>query len=43
MTLVEQVVEQRLRVRVAWIGPNLTYQFVCSFRGNKVRGKGLYA
>lgn len=33
--LVDQVMDQHLRVRVAWIGPNLNHQFLCTFRNPK--------
>lgn len=33
--LVEQVVNQKLLVRIAWIGPNLDPHFLCTFRGSK--------
>lgn len=33
--LVDQVMDQHLRVRVAWIGPNLNHQFLCTFRSPK--------
>ncbi|KAG0710468.1 Insulin-like peptide receptor [Chionoecetes opilio] len=33
--LKEQVEKESLLVRLAWVGPNLTPQFLCFFRGNK--------